>query len=145
VQRHWKVHRLVLSAFAGKRPDEMECRHHNGVRTDNRLENLQWGTRQENIDDQMRHGTYQRGDRNGKARLTCETARVAYSLYRTRRYSALMLAEKFGVSIATIHGLIHRRQWNHLGLPPIRPEEFKAIEEANRRRRWQWYHRRKQS
>ena len=50
------VHRLVLLAFVGPPPKKSECRHLNGVPSDNRLENLKWGTRSENIGDDFVHG-----------------------------------------------------------------------------------------
>ena len=34
------VHRLVLESFVGQCPKGMECCHYNGIRDDNRLENL---------------------------------------------------------------------------------------------------------
>jgi hypothetical protein len=54
----FRVHRLVLEAFVGPCPEDMECRHLNGVRRDCRLVNLAWGTRAENIDDKRRHANY---------------------------------------------------------------------------------------
>lgn len=50
------VHRVVLTAFVGPCPDGMEGCHNNGNPTDNRLENLRWGTRSENSRDTVRHG-----------------------------------------------------------------------------------------
>jgi hypothetical protein len=52
------VHKLVLLTFVGVAPDKHECRHLNGDPADNRLENLCWGTRSENIKDAVRHGTW---------------------------------------------------------------------------------------
>jgi hypothetical protein len=52
------VHKLVLLAFIGPAPNKHECRHLNGNPADNRLENLCWGTRTENILDSVRHGTW---------------------------------------------------------------------------------------
>ena len=52
------VHELVLAAFVGPRPANRECCHNNGVPTDNRLTNLRWGTRRENISDSVRHGNW---------------------------------------------------------------------------------------
>jgi hypothetical protein len=52
------VHRLVLSTFGGEAPKGTECCHINGDRTDNRLVNLKWATRSENIHDSVRHGTH---------------------------------------------------------------------------------------
>ena len=42
------VHRLVLTAFVSPCPDGKEANHINGIKTDNRLENLEWVTRSEN-------------------------------------------------------------------------------------------------
>lgn len=54
------VHILVCSTFHGERPAPgYEVRHLNGVRTDNRAENLAWGTRSENSYDTVQHGNNQ--------------------------------------------------------------------------------------
>lgn len=42
------VHRLVLQAFMGNKKG-MDCNHINGAKHDNRLKNLEWCTRSENI------------------------------------------------------------------------------------------------
>ena len=51
------VHRLVMLAFVGPCPEGQEVCHRNGVRHDNRLENLYYGTRSENNYDKRAHGT----------------------------------------------------------------------------------------
>lgn len=60
----FRVHRLVLEAFVGPCPEGMECRHLNGVRNDNRLANLAWGTKEENYADCRAHGSYSNKPRN---------------------------------------------------------------------------------
>lgn len=52
------VHQLVLEAFVGPCPDGMEVLHGNGDASDNRRENLRYGTSQENRMDAVRHGTH---------------------------------------------------------------------------------------
>lgn len=54
----FRVHRLVLIAFAGPCPDLMECRHLNGVRANCRLVNVTWGTRLENTADRKSHANH---------------------------------------------------------------------------------------
>ena len=56
-QKVMKVHSLVLAAFVGPRPEGMVTRHLNGDSTDNRLENLRYGTPSENMLDRNTHGT----------------------------------------------------------------------------------------
>jgi hypothetical protein len=53
-----EVHRLVLDAFDRPRQGDEVCRHLNGDPTDNRLENLRWGSRRENNHDTVRHGRH---------------------------------------------------------------------------------------
>lgn len=50
------VHRLVLVTFEGPPPKGMECLHRDGDPTNNRLDNLRWGYRSENVQDALRHG-----------------------------------------------------------------------------------------
>lgn len=52
------VHRLVLEAFAGPRPDGYVCCHNDGNGYNNRLDNLRWGTPKENTADSIKHGTF---------------------------------------------------------------------------------------
>ena len=51
------VHALVMRAFVGPRPDGMEVRHLDGNSSDPKLLNLAYGTRSENAQDALRHGT----------------------------------------------------------------------------------------
>lgn len=53
-----RVHVLVAVAFHGERPAGLQARHLNGNQTDNRADNLAWGTRVENARDKIAHGTH---------------------------------------------------------------------------------------
>src|SRR5690606_32157657 len=49
---------LVAAAFLGPRPEGSEVCHINGDPADNRVENLRYGSRSENVLDQVRHGVH---------------------------------------------------------------------------------------
>ena len=59
VVRSYRVNRLVLLTFTGIDPDptKVEAAHENGIRSDNRLDNLVWKDTYGNYLDRLKHGT----------------------------------------------------------------------------------------
>lgn len=49
------VHQLVMLAFVGSAPEDLEVLHKNGIPTDNQITNLCYGSRSENMTDRYRH------------------------------------------------------------------------------------------
>jgi hypothetical protein len=106
------VHKLVLRAFVGPKPPGMECRHKNGKPSDNRSENLLWGTKLENADDKRRHGTMRgnKGVKNGRAKLNPNlAARIRFA--RREGYTVKALAMYFKVSETTISNVVRGVAW----------------------------------
>lgn len=58
-----RVHRLMAEAFLDNPFQKPFVLHSNGVRDDNRIENLRWGTNSENLYDAVKHGTYRSNNR----------------------------------------------------------------------------------
>lgn len=52
----YKVHHLILEAFVGPRPPGLHALHGDDDRANNRLDNLRWGSRSENIREAVRNG-----------------------------------------------------------------------------------------
>lgn len=108
------VHRLVLEAFVGPCPKGLETLHGNGVRTDNRLSNLRWGTSSENEDDKRRHGTSSQGTGNAMVKLTEEQVQEVRTRYANGGESQKTLAAAYGVAQGTISRLVTGARWGHL-------------------------------
>lgn len=61
------VHRLVAVQYIGPRPTGCEVCHINGDKTDNRVENLRYGTAKDNAADRELHGRTSRGHAHSAA------------------------------------------------------------------------------
>lgn len=90
-----RAHILVLEAFVGGRPDGCYACHKNDVKTDNRLENLYWGTPQENQRDKERNGNQPYGEACYQAILSDDDVRSIRGL--SKEISQSVIAERFGV------------------------------------------------
>lgn len=110
-RKYFFVHRLVLTAFVCSRPTELQCRHMDGNPTNNRLDNLKWGTRQENYKDSIRHGTDSSGERHGQTKLTWKKVRKIRKLYATGDYTQVELGLRFRITQASINYIVHNKRW----------------------------------
>lgn len=111
----YRCHQLVLAAFVGPRPSGQEVRHLNGNRTDNRLENLAYGTRADNMADAKRHGTVYMapGEDHPNAKLNDESVAAILSSKKT----TADLARQYGVDSATIGDIRRGVTWQHIARP----------------------------
>lgn len=101
-----QVHRLVLLTFRGPCPEGMQARHLDGDPTNNSPDNLAWGTLQENMRDQAKHGVLAVGERNGNSKLTRKEITEIRAAARARG-----LAEKYRVNRSTIHRIRTMETW----------------------------------
>lgn len=110
---HW-VHRLVLAAFVGAPGPGEVARHVDGDPSNNRLDNLAWGTPSENNGDMVRHGRSTRGARNSHAHLSEDDVRaIRAGLAAGER--GRELARRYGVGESTISQIKHGNLWGWLG------------------------------
>jgi hypothetical protein len=107
-----KIHQLVLRAFIGPPPDGHICRHFpDQSPSNNNLNNLLWGTHEENSKDKVDNGTTNRGERCGSAKLTEEDV---IHIRNTVGITNEVLATQYGVSQPTISEIKNRKTWAHI-------------------------------
>jgi hypothetical protein len=113
---HHLVHRLVLLAFVGQPGFGQECLHGNGIPYDNRLENLRWGTRKENKNDERKHAQ-EYGRMQGSSHLSIDTIKaIKRDLTNPNRPSQKEIAQKYGVHYNTISNI--SRCFTHRWIEP---------------------------
>jgi hypothetical protein len=106
---------MVLEAFIGPCPKNMECRHLDGNSHNNNLENLCWGTHEEQSKDRERHGTTNAGkfinvgDKAPMAKLTEAKVKIIKQFLRAKNYKQWQIAEMFNISESAIN-MIHRKK-----------------------------------
>lgn len=117
--RRWCTcaHRIVWHALNGPIPKGMVINHKNGIKDDNRLENLEMVTPSQNISHANRHGLRdQRGERNPSAKLTNRQVAEIRLIYSHGGYTQGALGKKYGVSFQTISSIVRgKRRKSQLG------------------------------
>lgn len=107
------VHQAVAMAMLPREPEQNVVRHLDGSRTNNAVENLAWGTVQENANDMVRHGRSRRGKNNNTTKLTEEQVLQIVQRYDAGE-SSPKLAEEFGVHRHTILLILNGQNWGWL-------------------------------
>jgi len=114
-----RVAHLVADAFLPpKGPTDQVLRHLNDIKTDNRIENLAWGTYSDNTADSIRNGGWKPppmhlGEKQHFAKLTEDTVREIRRLYATGKFTQQELALQFGVVRSVISDIVKRKAWRH--------------------------------
>ena len=111
--RHLFIHQLILETTVGPCPPGQECRHLNGNPADNRPENLAYGTHTENMADRVIHGTSNRGEQNGCARLTDAKVHEIRKLL-AQGLTCAEIGRRFGVDRVAISYIKSGKRWTHV-------------------------------
>lgn len=110
------VHRIVATHFIGVAPKNKPwVNHKNGIKKDNRAENLEWSSISENInhaiDNKLRISI--RGEKSNFSKLTEKEVleiRAKYPIIKSYK----KLASMYSISISAIGHIITKKNWVHI-------------------------------
>ncbi len=112
--KHVKIHRLVAEAFIPN-PDNLPMVNHiNGIKTDNRVENLEWCNNSHNM--QHAYDTGLKSGYNGEAHPIHKLTNIDILEIRELKGKLLgkEIAKLYNVSPQMISYILNRKNWKHL-------------------------------
>jgi hypothetical protein len=107
IYKKYSVHRLVLEMFNPiVNMDKYQVNHIDGDKTNNNINNLEWVTREENMQHAMKIGLFNPNNRCGEKHPLCKLSHNDIEQIRdilnTKKYTQHSIAKIFNVSDATI-------------------------------------------
>jgi hypothetical protein len=114
-RKYFRVHRLIMLTFCGK--SDLQINHINGIKDDNRLENLEYCTASENalhaFELGLRFGF--EGEKNGQSKLTkIQVIEIKTELLNYKRGMIAALSRKYEVDPETISSIKKGKSWKHV-------------------------------
>jgi hypothetical protein len=115
IRTFYTVHRLVAECYLPNSKNKPQVNHINGIKTDNRVSNLEWVSKSENIIHALEKGLLPSGEKSHMSKLKkqdIDFIRQNYQ-YKSEQYNSKTLAEIFGVCHGTILKIVKNKLWKY--------------------------------
>lgn len=112
---YYRVHRLVAECYLPNPNNHQQVNHINGIKTDNRVRNLEWVSHSENIIHGLKTGLIPSGENSHRSKLKKEDVefiRQNYK-YKSKQYNSKTLGKMFGVGHAQILKIVKDKLWKY--------------------------------
>ena len=105
-----KIHRLVLETFIGK--SNLQVNHKNGIKSDNRLENLEYCTNKENCGHAVGMGFFE----NHRKLNDAQVYRIKFiaKYFKVEKGYWSKIAKSLNISPTTISEIKNNKKWQHV-------------------------------
>ncbi len=110
IRRSRPIHRLLATAFIPNPDNKEQINHKNGIKTDFRIDNLEWVTQKENLYHAMSNGLHRI---DAKKIMTQERIKKAFELSQIG-LSQKAIAEKLNVDPSVISRVLNKKKVRYL-------------------------------
>ena len=104
---------LVLTTFISNRPPKYDSSHLDGNCLNNKLSNLKWETRKQNLHRRVEHGTLNSGIKHGRSKLKNKDVFRIRQLLKENVVQRI-IANKFNVHESIISDIKYNKLWAHI-------------------------------
>lgn len=108
------IHRLIAKVFIPNINNYPQINHKNGVKTDNRIENLEWCTQKQNSQHASNLGLLNCGIKSNLSKLKDKNIPIIRNLYYNKKWKIRQIAKYFSVHDYTIRLIVDYRTWKHI-------------------------------
>ena len=113
-QKRMLLHRLVALHFIPNPDNKPMVNHKNGIKTDCRVDNIEWCTRRENEDHAMENGLKARGEQNGTSKLTEREVIAIRDRFDRGERQRDIVKDYPHVAQTQIYRVCRRKTWRHI-------------------------------
>lgn len=131
-RKSFEIHVLVLAAFRGPRPPRNVSRHLDGDRLNNCIENLEYGTQKQNMEDCERHGRIPHGERSWNSKLTQAQVDEIRDLFFDKKMQQIDIARKMGIQKMEVSDILRGKKWRRSANGRVKKSDYgKKLREAD--------------
>lgn len=121
-----RIHRMVAKAFIPNPLKRKEINHKNGIKTDNRSENLEWCTRSENMLHAFKTGLQipLKAETHPCSKINWKIVNAIRDDYNNSGVTQLELESRYGVKRGRIASILNNKSWKDSTYTQHRVRDF---------------------
>lgn len=116
VRKSLRINRLVALTFIENKENKCVVNHINGIKTDNRVENLEWCTVRENNIHAIKLGLSGQapGEKHHMSKLKESDVFEIREMYSNKVHTQREISLLFGISQTQVCRIVNKKKWSHV-------------------------------